>query len=79
MSELRERIARVLLEFPLNGCHCPAANPCGWCKTASDEMADAVIAALGLESEYQFRIIDDYQLLTECRYITPWERIEDDA
>jgi len=45
---LRERIARALLEFPLNDCHCPASNPCGWCKMASEEMADAVIAALGL-------------------------------
>ena len=47
-DELRERIARALLKFPLNDCHCPASSPCGWCAMASEEMSDAVIAALGL-------------------------------
>ena len=48
MEVLRERIARALWEFPLNDCHCPVAGPCGRCKSDSEEMADAVIAALGL-------------------------------
>ena len=81
---LRERIARALWEFPLNDCHCPAANPCGWCKTASEEMADAVIAALGLEEQRSLGIEsgstwENLRNYRRRRYVTPWERIEEDG
>lgn len=75
MDVLLERIARALWEFPLNDCHCPVAGPCGRCKSDSEEMADAVIAALGL-------IPDVTTLFPGAdfrRYITPWERIEEDG
>lgn len=68
-DELRERIARALLKFPLNDCHCPASSPCGWCAMASEEMADAVIAALGLRQEWDGE---------GAFWRTPWERIEED-
>ena len=80
MDVLRERIARALYM------HANSARSSFMWDNAGDDTramfmddADAVIAALGLESEYQFRTTDDYQLLTECRYVTPWERIEEDG
>ena len=82
MDVLRERIAQALWESDREG---------AW-ENAGDmwhglyrERADAVIAALGLVEERDANVIafryDDraHHWETRRRYVTPWERIEDDA
>ena len=82
MDVLRERIARALWESDREG---------AW-ENAGDmwhgryrERADAAIAALGMEEDTERRRVakwtdgrrwdDAYEAR---RYVTPWERIEDD-
>ena len=74
MDVLRERIAGAIHDH-LPGASCDAYKcRCGE-RWTSQHVADAVIADLGL--------IPDVATLFPgadfCRYITPWERIEDDA
>ena len=81
MDVLRERIARALWEnrYPTFG---RMEGPL-WNLYLTD--ADAVIAALGLVEERDANVIafryDDraHHWETRRRYVTPWERIEDDA
>ena len=74
MDVLRERIGQAIFDhmpgasWDAYKCRCGAA----WTR---DHAADAVIADLGLEE-----IIDDVSVPGRVwrRYVTPWERIEDD-
>ena len=68
---LRERIARALWKHRY-----PGVEQAGPLADLALTDADAVIAALGL-----VEIIDDVSVpgLVWRRYVTPWERIEDDA
>lgn len=83
MSELRERIARVLYEHEART-H-KVLRMVGWdemCKRPSTgylyEQADAVIAALGLVESKAVYALDNTPAPFR-RYVTPWERVEDDA
>ena len=85
MDVLRERIARALWE--------ESGGTREWAKLPDDvkkgsgayDMADAVIAVLGLVEERDANVIafryDDraHHWETRRRYVTPWERIEDDT
>lgn len=69
---LRERIARALWENRYPGYWREGAL---WDLYLTD--ADAVVAALGLVEEAH--TLDKLPGRTWRRYVTPWERIEDDA
>ena len=74
MDVLRERIARALWEnrYPSYG---RTEGPL-WNLYLTD--VDAVVAALGL-TEYRVSELDPGDCTPHRRFMTPWERIEDDA
>ena len=80
MDVLRERIARALWEHRY-----PGVEQTGPLADLALTDADAVIAALGLVEERDANVIafryDDraHHWETRRRYVTPWERIGDDA
>ena len=81
MDVLRKRIARALWENRY-----PGVEQAGPLADLALTDADAVVAALGLTEEteqgYTIAFNDDERALRwhpRRRYVTPWERIEDDA
>lgn len=58
---LRDRIAQVVYDHPnaLSGVQCV-------------ELADAVIAALGLKKDSEMALDDDYRVVPMHRYVTEW-------
>ena len=78
MDVLRKRIARALWEHRY-----PGVEQTGPLADLALTDADAVIAALGLVEERGTGIEDgstwsDIRTFPRRRYVTPWERIEDD-
>jgi hypothetical protein len=63
MSDLRERIAKVLAS---TFCTLAENNPCAECTESELPVADAVIAELGLEEELTYGG-------TMRRYVTDWK------
>lgn len=83
MSELRERIARVLwgnmaANLPNTMGEWPGADRDLPMVKLFLSDADAVIADLGLVESKAVYALDDTPAPFR-RYVTPWERIEDDA
>ena len=72
MDVLRERIAQAIFDSDLDGF--PEFAEWGTHRDTYYANADAVIAALGLVEE---RNAPGYY--GNSRYVTPWERIEEDA
>ena len=68
---LRERIARALWEHRY-----PGVEQAGPLADLALTDADAMIAALGLTEEC--RDADTIEFIDFRRYVTPWERIEED-
>ena len=86
MDVLRERIARALWAKDGQLPQWDKVPPSeGHRRHYYQETADAVIAALGLVEERDANVIafryDDraHHWETRRRYVTPWERIEEDA
>ena len=71
MDVLRERIARALWKHRY-----PGVEQAGPLADLALTDADAMIAALGLVEEA--RTLDKLPGRTWRRYVTPWERIEED-
>ena len=72
MDVLRKRIARALWEHRY-----PGVEQAGPLADLALTDADAVIAALGLVESKAVYAMDDTPAPFR-RYVTPWERIEDD-
>ena len=83
MDVLRDRIAQAIFDSDLDGF--PEFAEWGTHRDTYYANADAVIAALGLVEERDANVIafryDDraHHWETRRRYVTPWERIEDDT
>lgn len=66
MSELRDRIAAVLLPSA-NYCQQSMTRPCDDCMDYARKKADAVIRELGMT-----KIIDVNRSVPRSRYVTEW-------